>query len=426
VSRTTLARGLSPAREVLDNGAVAIVQETGATPAVTIDATFQAGSLHEPADLGGLAYLTAKVLDRGTMDRSAAAIAEALDDRGVGLTVSAARHTMSLTATCLAEDFDELLALVGDIARRPLFPEGELDKRRAEVLSRLRQDEDNPAVRAVNALLELLYGSEHPYGRPLKGTADTVERTTRDDLRAFHARYVRPAALRLAIVGDVATGHALRRVAEAFGDWEAADRTLAVVPPPPAASGRRERFIGMPGKVQADIAYGFTTISRLDPRYYAYWMMNTILGQFGLGGRLADNIRERQGMAYYAFSSFDPMPGEAALLVRAGVDPADVPRAVAAIDNEVRNLGECGPTEAEVEETRQFLIGSVPRMFETNQSIASFLQTAEQFGLGLDHDRRLPELFAAVTREDVAAAAAEVLRPDLAALAVAGPAEAAR
>jgi zinc protease len=149
--------------------------------------------------------------------------------------------------------------------------------------------------------------------------------------------------------------------------------------------------------------------------------MNNILGQFGLGGRLAENIRERQGMAYYAFSAFDPSLGPGPLVVRAGVDPRNVERAIDAIDAEVGSLGADGPTDRELEETRQFLIGSIPRMLETNQSIATFLQTAEFFGLGLDFDRRLPDLLAAVSMDDVRRAARAVLHPQRAALAVAGP-----
>src|SRR5262249_5712140 len=160
-----------------------------------------------------------------------------------------------------------------------------------------------------------------------------------------------------------------------------------------------------------DLAYGFVTIRRLDPRYYAYWVMNNILGQFGLGGRLAENIRERQGMAYYAYSSFDPTIGAGPLLVRAGVDPRNVGRAIAAIDFEIGRLGREGPTAVEVEESRAFLIGSIPRLFETNHAIATFLQTSELFGLGLDYDRRLPALLESVTLDHVAAAAAEALRP---------------
>jgi zinc protease len=150
--------------------------------------------------------------------------------------------------------------------------------------------------------------------------------------------------------------------------------------------------------------------------------MNNILGQFGLGGRLAENIRERQGMAYYAFSAFDPSLGPGPLVVRAGVDPNNVERTIGAIDAEVGALGSGGPTERELQETRQFLIGSIPRMLETNQSIATFLQTSEFFGLGLDYDRRLPQLLEAVTLADVAAAARAVLQPERAAVAVAGPA----
>jgi zinc protease len=150
-------------------------------------------------------------------------------------------------------------------------------------------------------------------------------------------------------------------------------------------------------------------------------MMNNILGQFGLGGRLADNIRERQGMAYYAFSSFDANVGEGPLIVRAGVDPVNVGRALEAIDQEVRTFGAGGPTPVEMDEARDYLIGSIPRMLETNEAIAAFLQNAEQFGLGLDHDRRLPSLIEAVTIDDVRQAAAEVLKPELAAVALAGP-----
>jgi zinc protease len=160
---------------------------------------------------------------------------------------------------------------------------------------------------------------------------------------------------------------------------------------------------------------------RLDPRYYACWVMNNILGQFGLGGRLADNIRERQGMAYYAFSAFDPSVGAGPLLVRAGVDPRNVDRTIDAIDHEVGKLGAEGATPSELQESRQYLVGSIARMLETNHGIAVFLQNAEQFGLGLDYDQQLPRHLRGVSLDEVNAVAAGLLRPDRAAVAVAGP-----
>lgn len=418
------ARGLAPARTALDNGAVVIVQETTTIPAVTIDATFLAGSVYEPADLPGLVYLTGRVLDRGTDRRSGERIAEELDDRGVSLRVLTTRHTLGISCTCLVEDFDDMLALVVDVARRPTFPETEIAKRRAEAITAIRQDDDNPAVRAVESAFVLLYGAEHPYARRAKGTPASLERIDGAVLSEFHRRHVVPASLSLVVVGDVRAERVVDRAAAELSGWRGNKPDPAIVPDPPVAVGRRRRVVVMPGKSQTDIAYGFTTIRRLDDRYYAYWMMNNVLGQFGLGGRLADNIRERQGMAYYAFSSCEPNIGPGPLLVRAGVDPINVERAIEAIDKEVRELGAAGPTAIEVAETRDYLTGSIPRLFETNQAIAAFLQTTEMFGLGLDYDRRLPALLAAVTQEQIAAAAAEVLRPDVAAVAIAGPHEA--
>jgi zinc protease len=418
---TAVTRGLSPVRQVLGNGAVVVVQETAFSPAVTISASFRAGSLYDPDDLTGLAGLLGRVIDRGTAGRSADAIAEALDDRGVTLKVSTNRHALTASCTCLSEDFADMLALMADITREPVFPHDQFEKRRTETISLIRQDQDNPAIRASEALQSLLYGATHPYGRPAKGHVETIEGVTRDDLVAFHARRFAPGSLTLVIVGDVSASRAMDHVAAAFDGWQVPAPADRGVPPVGPVTVRQDVRIPMTGKSQTDIAYGFTTINRLDPRYYAYSVMNNILGQFGLGGRLAENIRERQGMAYYAFSAFDPSLGPGPLVIRAGVDPRNVDRAITAIDAEVGALGSEGPTERELAETRQFLIGSVPRMLETNQSIATFLHTAEFFGLGLDFDRRLPALLAAVTMDEVRAAAADVLRPDRASVAIAGP-----
>jgi len=308
------------------------------------------------------------------------------------------------------------------VARNPLFPEDEIEKRRAETITAVRQDLDNPGVRASEALQTLLYGATHPYGRPAKGGIAAVERITRDDLIAYHRARFAPGAMSIAIVGDVRAEDAASAMHEVFGDWTAASPQNRPVPPVTKPAARQEATIEMPDKSQTDIAYGFTSISRLDPSYCGHWMMNNILGQFGLGGRLAENIRERQGMAYYAYSSFDPSLGPGPLVIRAGVDPANVSRAIAAIDAEVGALGRDGATERELADTRQYLIGSIPRMLETNQSIAVFLQTVEFFHLGLDYDRRLPALLQAVTRDDVNAAAASVLDPARACVAIAGPA----
>ncbi|HXH05624.1 MAG TPA: pitrilysin family protein, partial [Vicinamibacterales bacterium] len=265
-------------------------------------------------------------------------------------------------------------------------------------------------------------GADHPYGRPPKGTPAAIEAVDRAALVRFHAGRFAPSAAVLAIVGDVTPERAADRAAALFGDWTAEPASAPALPAVVPLASRRTRVLPMPAKAQADIAYGFVTIARTDPRYHAFAVMNNVLGQYGLGGRIGDRVRERHGLAYYAYSVFDPhvLPGP--LMIRAGVDGAAVDRALAIIDEEVARMAAEGPTEAELEDARRFLIGSIPRMLETNAGIAQFLQLVEQFDLGLDYDVRLPALIGAVTR-DAAHEAARLLSPDRAAIAVAGPYE---
>ncbi len=410
---------LAPTRHVLAGGSVVTVKSLSTAPTVTISAACRAGVVYEPADRPGLAYFLAQTIDRGTARWSAEELADALDARGVALQVSVNRHVLTVSATCLAEDFEDILAIVADVVRRPSFPADEVERRRAEILTRIGQDEDNPAVQALEGVLGLLYGDAHPYGRRVKGTAADVQRVDRAGLEAFHRAHVTPAGTSLVIVGDVDAGRALEAAAAWLDDWTGPTPAAPPLPPPPPGT-RRRRVRSMWNKAQADIAYGFTTVPRSDPSYYAWWVMNTVLGQFGLGGRLGEVIREQQGMAYYVFSSLDAAFIAAPLVVRAGVDGSDVDRAIAAIDAEVARIAREGVTAEELADTKRYLIGSLPRQLETSGAIATFLQTAELFDLGVDYDARLPGLIDAVTRDEVRAAAAQ-LSPHRAAIAVAGP-----
>jgi zinc protease len=418
---TIEARGLAPVRSVLENGAVVIAKHSAATPAVTLHASFEAGTVFDPPTEHGLSHFVSRAIDRGTRTRTADEIAEDLDGRGVSLAIPVNRQALSLVCTCLVEDLDAMLATLADIVTQPAFPDVEVETRRGEIITMIRQDEDNPATMASEGLLALLYGESHPYGRRPRGTVESVERIGRASLQAFHAARFRPASLSLVMVGDVEPARAIESAGRAFASWRAASPAPLSLPAPAPSTGRRVRVIPMMNKAQADISYGFTTIVRSDPAFYAYWLMNNILGEYSIGGRLGDSIRERQGMAYYAFSALDANVIPGPLLIRAGVNPSNVERALASIDAEIERFAAEGPTEKEVNESRQYLIGSLPRRLETNSGIASFLQMVEFFDLGMDYDVRVPDLLGKVTLDDVHAAARAVLDPEKASVVVAGP-----
>jgi zinc protease len=414
-------RGLAPVRTVLDNGVVILANEAHTTPAVAVNLAVRAGSASDPPGAEGTTWLLSRLIDRGTATRSASEIAEELDSRGITVSILVTRHLFSMTCICLTEDFEPVLTLLGEMLTTPSFPTAELATRKGEVVTAIRQDEDNPAIRASEALMARLYGDGHPYGRRTKGTIEIVERLTRDDLVRQHAARVAPSELTGVVVGDVPTLQVQDAAARVFGSWRRPAPPPLVLPPVRPATRRDEIVIPMMNKSQADIAYGFVATTRHDPDYDAFWLMNNAFGQYAIGGRLGDSIRERQGMAYYVSSSLDANVAEGPLTIRAGVSPRNVVRAITSIDEEIQRLVTDGLTPKELDESRRFLIGSMPRSLETNAGIASFLQNVEFFDLGLDYDVRLAGRLQAVTVDAANAAARRVLSPDRATVVIAGP-----
>ena len=412
---------LNPVRQVLDNGVVVIAQENHTTPAVSLLAVIRAGGYDDPDDKDGAAALVARVLDRGTTTRTAETIADDLDGRGASLSVSAGRHQIGVAAACLVEDADPVMAIAADILRAPSFPEADVSTRRAEILTTIRQEDDDPASVAVNRFMDDLYGA-HPYARRVRGTTATVSRLQRADLVAFHDRWFGPAALTVVAVGSLPAGQMVAQVAAAFGTWSGrgGPRSLEI-PDAAASSTRRLARIAMPDKSQADVAYGFVGVRRHDPEYMAASVMNNALGQYALGGRLGDSIRERQGMAYYVYSALDAGVGPGPLMVRAGVSADNVDRTIASIDAELAAVVSQGFTEQEIADSKRYMVGALPRQLETSAGIAGFLLNAELHGLGLDYDRRMPDLIRGVTYDAAMDVARALLRPDAATIVVAGP-----
>jgi zinc protease len=413
--------GLSPVRIVLDNGVVVITKETRTTPAVAINLAVRAGSICDLPGREGTTWLLSRVIDRGTTRHTAAAIAEDLDGRGITLSISVTRHLLSVACTCLAEHFEPVLSLLGEIIMSPSLPRDEIEKQKGQVVTAIRQDEDNPAVRASETLMAELYPNGHPYGRPTKGRIEIVQGLNREALTTLHAARFAPSELSAVVVGAISPAAMQAAAERAFGSWNVPRPAPLPVPAVIPAAARRRVILPMLNKAQADIAYGFTAVRRRDPQYYACWLMNNAFGQYGIGGRLGDSIRERQGMAYYVSSSLDANVAEGPLVIRAGVGPANVDRAIASVDEEIAKLADEGLTQKELDDSRRYLIGAMPRALETNAAIASFLQTAEFFELGLDYDIRMAGYLEAVTLDDANAAARRLLDMNRATVVVAGP-----
>jgi zinc protease len=194
-----------------------------------------------------------------------------------------------------------------------------------------------------------------------------------------------------------------------------------VIPDVPAADVADRETRALPGKSQADIAIGGITIPRLNPDFYALNVANLILGRLGLMGRLGESVRERQGLAYYAFSGLEVGLGTGFWSARAGVNPENVDRAIETILEELRTFLMDGPTSDEFSDAIGNLTGSLPLGLETVGSIASIIADIGFFDLGLDYLQRYRATIRALTPEQLVETMRRYVDPERLAIAVVEP-----
>lgn len=408
-------------RRELSNGIIVLVRENHNSPSVVIDADLRVGALWEPREKAGLADFTASALMRGTERRTFAEIYEQIESAGASLGMSGGTHTSGFSGKSLAEDLSLLLDIAADALRRPTFPEEQVERLRGEILTRLAIRDDDTRSRADEVFYQLAY-PDHPYSIDDEGYPETIRAITRDDLVAFHRRHFGPRGMIVTIVGAVQTPDAIALIEKYFGDW--ANPEQSPQPELPALApiqGALIKRVPMPGKIQSDILLGQPGPSRKHPRFITARLANNIFGVFGMGGRVGEQVRERNGMAYYAAAGLDGGLGPGPWRVYAGVNPQNVDRAIELILREIKKFTTRKVTAEELADNQTFFIGRLPFSLETNEGVAGMIGSLELYELGLDYLQRYPALVQSVTRDDILEVAQEFLSAENYALAVAGP-----
>jgi zinc protease len=415
-----------PSREavriVLDNGAVFIVYENPVVPAVSIRGMVGAGSVFDPPDKPGLASFTAAMLSRGAGARSEAEIADALEFVAADASVDLGIQVANISGRCLKADLPLVMEILADEVQRPRFAPDQVALQRSQLEVAIREALQDTGEVAERAFYAALYPEGHPlHNRPL-GTLQSIAAITREHLVGFHRRYYRPDTLVLAVVGDVTADQVRELATKYFGDWRTeGERPEAVIPPVAAPADTAREAIAVPGKAQSDIIIGFPGSSRLAPDYYAAELLNYVLGGGGLSSRLAERIRDEEGLAYYVYSYFAAYRGPGPWSMNMGVNPARVNQAIDSALAVLRRVREQPPGEAELRLWKDYVTGTLSLRLETNSGIAASLADAEFYGLGLDYPWRYPQVIARVTPAEVAAAAEKYIQPDHAVIVIAGP-----
>ena len=414
-------------RLVLDNGLVVILRPGASARSVAVHLSLRAGSAFDPRGRAGTAHLVARLLDRGAAGLSARTIAHDFDALGISFLARARLDSLDVTLRLLSGHLPFALERLRVLVAEPEFPQDECDGERDRVLTEIAERDQDTAARCEEILAGALFPPDHPYHASTLGTRQSVATLARDDLRRFHATRCRPIGAVLVIAGDLETDGASRLAERLFGSWRASFSPAVKSPPAPfpaAPPPGAAQVIVLPieGKTQADIALGFAPgVHRLAADLQAALVMNSILGDFGMGGRLGNAVRERAGLAYYAHSYVWAGLSAGPVVSRAGVAPDGVRRAIHLMLRTITAFVRTGARPGEVRDSRQALAAAVPRRFETNAGAAALLADCEFQGLGHDYPERVPDLIAAVGREDVLHAARRHLTPGRHVLVVTGP-----
>lgn len=408
-------------RVVLSNGITVLSRANFNSPSVVISGYLHAGSLLDPDEKLGLADFASTALMRGTQRRDFQKIYDELESVGASFGYNSGTHYASFGGRSLEEDLSLLLDVMADTLQNPTFPEDQIEKLRAQMLTGLAIRAQDTSDMASLIFDQLLFDG-HPYSRPDEGWPETVQAITLDDLTEFHRKYYGPRGMVISIVGAVEPEKAADEVERILGGWQNEAQEDAPVLPefrPPMKTVQKHHSI--PGKSQSDIVMGTYGPKRNDPEYMSASLGNNILGQFGLMGRIGDVVREQSGLAYYAYSSLSAGVGPGEWYVSAGINPSNVEKAANLITQELKRYVDEGVTTEELSDSQANFVGRLPLSLESNGGVAGALLNIERFDLGMDYYRQYPDLVRTVTLDDVRETAQKYIDPERLVIATAGP-----
>ena len=386
----------------LKNGVRVYFVETHDLPMVTLNAVFDAGSARDPQGRSGLSMLTNQLLNDGTGDLDADAIAAAFEGLGAEFGSSNDRDMAGVSLRSLSDRalLDPALDLFARVLAAPSFPAASVERERQRALLGLKQAEASAGDVAAKAFFAQLYKG-HPYAQPPEGSEAGLKALSRDDLAAFHARHYVGRNAVLALIGDIKPREAKALAERVLGGLPAGE---AAPPLPKVADvvprGRAERVLVHPS-TQTHLLIGEAGMARNDPDYFPLYLGNHVLGGSGLVSRLSQEVREQRGLSYSVYSYFMPLREPGPFLLGLQTKNSQRAEALTVVRRVLKEFTEKGPTAEELAAAKKNVTGGFPLRIDSNRRIAEYLTVIGFYGLPLTYiDDFIPRI-EAVTAEQI-------------------------
>ncbi len=395
VLKVTLPR---PVEATLSNGLTVLIMENHRLPMISVQLNISgAGPLFEPANMPGLANITAQMLRQGTRTRSSVQIAEQAALLGAEISAASGFGSSStvMNASGLSDNFDQWFALATDVLLNPNFPADELDRLKQRMKAQLRQQRANPNFLSRERFNRAVYGS-HP-AAIVSATSESIDAVTPAMLAKWHQDRYAPQNAILGITGDVKAAEIVPKLERALAAWKKSDLKEILPENPKIITAKKVLLVDRPNSVQTTVVLGNIAIDRRDPDYFALTVANHILGG-GTTGRLFLNLREEKGYTYGVYSNFTavkyPGPWSAGGDVRTEVTAG----AMTEFFKEFQRLREEKVSPTELDEAKRAIVASFALSLESPAELLSDAIVRKIYGFPPDYWDTYPAKVTAVTR----------------------------
>lgn len=398
-------------RYELDNGMVVYLAEDRDLPLISGTAIIRTGARFEPANKVGLAQLTGTVMrSGGTKNHPAAELNTILEQKAASVETNISNSSGSASFSTLTEDLETVFPLFVEVLRQPAFAPDKFAIAKNQQKGSIARRNDDPNSIASREFNKVLYGETSPYARTIE--YQTLDNISRQDAIDFYQTYVRPENIILGIVGDFATESMLTRIEDTLGNWQV-NTSIASLEPPAASQKYSQGIfaIDRPQQTQSNILLGHIGGQFDSPDYPTLSVLNGVLN--GFGGRLFNEVRSRQGLAYSVYGSWSPSYDYDGMFLAGGQTQTNntVPF-IKSVTNQIKKLRNELVTEQELANAKESILNSFVFNFQNPSQTLSRLIRYEYFDYPEDFIFEYQDKIQNTTRENILDAAQEYLQPD--------------
>jgi zinc protease len=419
-SSTSMMAQPLPQPFTLSNGLRVLMLPDSSTPTINLSGWVEAGSGFDTDARAGIASLTATNLMSGTRTKNALELAQALEDQGANLNLSANREGISIEGSTLAANLPTVIQTLADVLQHATFPVDQLELSRQRALTSLQVELDDPYRLGRRVFQQTIYPADHPFHS--FATEQSLSRISQADLQQFYQQHYRPDTTVLALVGDFEPAQVQELLNQAFGNWQATgDRPTLRFPSVTMPRTMTQMSSVMSGKAESVTYLGYCGIARQDPRYYAALVLNQIVGGDTLSSRLGTEVRDRQGLTYGIYSYFQAGLNPGPFVISMQTAPNDAQKAIDSTVALLQQLRQHGITAAELEAAQRSITSSYPVDLANPSDLASVILNNAVYKLDSEELRQFPEQIKAVTLTQVRQAIDDLIHPQNLVIVTAGP-----